>query len=42
MKKLSDEMLIDSYYKAVHLKLEADFIQLLLAEIRRRNLRIGR
>ena len=42
MRELSNETLIDSYYKAVHLQLEADFIQMLLEEIRRRNLRVSR
>ncbi|MFS0727192.1 sporulation histidine kinase inhibitor Sda [Paenibacillus sp. 1P07SE] len=36
MEILSDEMLIDTYQTAVHLELEPDFLQLLLAEIRRR------
>ena len=35
---LTDEMLLDSYHMAVELKLEREFITLLLAEIRKRNL----
>ncbi|OAB46319.1 sporulation inhibitor sda [Paenibacillus glacialis] len=35
---LSDEMLVDSYHLAVELKLERDFIKLLLAEIKKRKL----
>lgn len=35
---LSDEMLLDSYHMAVELKLEREFITLLLAEIQKRNL----
>lgn len=38
MKMLTDETLLDSYYRAIDLKLDRDFINLLLAEIRRRNL----
>ena len=41
VKSLSNEALIDSYLKAVDLKLDRDFIQLLLAEIRRRRLNIA-
>ncbi|OAB36499.1 sporulation inhibitor sda [Paenibacillus macquariensis subsp. defensor] len=37
---LSDEMLLDSYHLAVELKLERDFIKLLLAEIKKRKLGI--
>ena len=37
---LTDEMLLDSYELAVQLKLERDFIKLLLAEIHKRNLGI--
>ncbi|WP_409342148.1 sporulation histidine kinase inhibitor Sda [Paenibacillus sp. MBLB4367] len=40
MKLLSNELLVDSYFRAVDLKLEQDFINLLLKEIRRRNLHI--
>ncbi|WP_086074432.1 sporulation histidine kinase inhibitor Sda [Paenibacillus camerounensis] len=38
MVELSDEMLLDSYQRAIELHLEHDFIALLLAEIRKRNL----
>lgn len=38
---ISDETLIDSYYKALDLKLESDFVDLLLAEIKRRNLKLN-
>ncbi|WP_020616054.1 sporulation histidine kinase inhibitor Sda [Paenibacillus daejeonensis] len=38
MEILSDEMLIDTYETAVHLELEPDFLQLLLTEIRRREI----
>lgn len=40
LKLISDETLIDSYYKALQLKLEPDFVDLLLAEIKRRNLKL--
>ncbi|SEO48034.1 developmental checkpoint coupling sporulation initiation to replication initiation [Paenibacillus sophorae] len=36
--ELSDEMLLDSYHKAIELQLEHDFIALLLVEILKRNL----
>ena len=35
---LTDEMLLESYHLAVELKLERDFIALLLAEIHKREL----
>ncbi|MFP4977267.1 sporulation histidine kinase inhibitor Sda [Paenibacillus sp. CN-4] len=38
MVELSDELLLDSYYRALELQLEHDFIALLLVEIRKRNL----
>lgn len=38
MEILSDEMLIDTYQTAVNLELEPDFLQLLLAEIDRREI----
>lgn len=38
MALLSDELLIDSYYQAVQLHLDEEFIALLLAEIQRRRL----
>jgi len=38
---LSDELLINAYEKAVQLKLEQDFIELLLMEMKKRNLKIS-
>ncbi|MBY0123869.1 sporulation histidine kinase inhibitor Sda [Bacillus sp. S/N-304-OC-R1] len=38
MRKLSDELLIESYYKAIELKLSHDFINLIKTEIHRRSL----
>ncbi|MGR3765113.1 sporulation histidine kinase inhibitor Sda [Rossellomorea sp. NS-SX7] len=38
MRKLSDELLLDSYYKACQLKLNAEFIRLIEMEIHRRSL----
>ncbi|WCK52915.1 sporulation histidine kinase inhibitor Sda [Aneurinibacillus sp. Ricciae_BoGa-3] len=38
MNLLSDEVLLDAYFKAIQLKLEKDFILLLYSEIQRRNL----
>jgi developmental checkpoint coupling sporulation initiation to replication initiation len=38
MKHLSDELLIESYYKANELKLSPDFVSLIKAEIYRRGL----
>ena len=38
MKYLSDELLIESYYKAKELKLSPEFIELIEKEIRRRSL----
>ncbi|WP_127584825.1 sporulation histidine kinase inhibitor Sda [Paenibacillus koleovorans] len=40
MKSLSNEALIDSYLKAIDLKLDRDFLSLLLAEINRRKLNV--
>jgi developmental checkpoint coupling sporulation initiation to replication initiation len=40
MRFISDETLIDSYYKALDLQLETDFVELLLAEIKRRQLNL--
>ena len=40
MKALSNEALIDSYLKAVDLKLDREFVMLLLAEIKRRKLKL--
>nr|WP_084224620.1 sporulation histidine kinase inhibitor Sda [Paenibacillus pectinilyticus] len=41
MRQISDETLIDSYYKALDLRLESDFLELLLAEIQRRKLKLA-
>ncbi|MDF2926199.1 MAG: Sporulation inhibitor [Paenibacillaceae bacterium] len=38
MRMLSNEILIDSYFRAQDLKLEKEFIELLLKEIKRRKL----
>lgn len=38
MNKLSDDLLIESYFKAHKLKLSRDFIRLIENEIRRRSL----
>ncbi|MCD7033019.1 sporulation histidine kinase inhibitor Sda [Metabacillus sp. GX 13764] len=38
MRKLSDELLIESYLKATEMKLSYDFIQLIECEIKRRSL----
>ncbi len=38
---LSNENLLESYYRAVDLKLDREFINLLLAEIKRRNLQVN-
>lgn len=38
MRKLSDELLIESYFKARELKLSVDFIRLIESEIQRRSL----
>ena len=38
MRKLSDEMLIEAYYKARELKLSNEFIRLIESEIKRRSL----
>ncbi|MBH9967534.1 sporulation histidine kinase inhibitor Sda [[Bacillus] enclensis] len=38
MRKLSDELLLDSYYKARQLKLSSEFIRLIEMEIHRRSL----
>lgn len=40
MKILSNEVLIDSYLRALDLKLDKEFIELLLNEIKRRKLHI--
>ena len=38
MHKLSDELLIKSYFKAIELKLSKEFIRLIESEIKRRSL----
>ncbi|MED1205056.1 sporulation histidine kinase inhibitor Sda [Heyndrickxia acidicola] len=38
MRKLSDDLLIESYYKAKELNLSPDFIRLIEKEIHRRSL----
>ncbi|MEK3789072.1 MULTISPECIES: sporulation histidine kinase inhibitor Sda [Paenibacillus] len=38
MGMLTDEMLLESYHMAIKLKLDRDFITLLLAEIQKRKL----
>jgi developmental checkpoint coupling sporulation initiation to replication initiation len=38
MRKLSDELLIESYFKATEMKLHDDFIELITNEIKRRSL----
>lgn len=38
MKKLSDDLLLESYFKARELKLSPDFILLIEREIKRRSL----
>lgn len=38
MRKLSDELLIESYFKATELKLSQEFIRLIETEIKRRSL----
>jgi developmental checkpoint coupling sporulation initiation to replication initiation len=38
MRMLSNEMLLETYYQAVELRLEEEFIRILLSEIRHRNL----
>ena len=40
MRKLPDDLLIESYFKAKDIKLNPHFIQLLEAEIHRRSLQI--
>ncbi|TYR82338.1 sporulation histidine kinase inhibitor Sda [Priestia megaterium] len=41
MRKLSDELLIESYCKATELKLSPEFIQLIKKEIERRSLKLN-
>lgn len=38
MKKLSDDLLIESYYKANEMNLNRDFIELIETEMKRRSL----
>ncbi|MEJ9229075.1 sporulation histidine kinase inhibitor Sda [Peribacillus butanolivorans] len=38
MQKLSDDLLLESYFKAQYLKLSIDFIRLIETEIHRRSL----
>ncbi|EKN64206.1 sporulation histidine kinase inhibitor Sda [Schinkia azotoformans] len=38
MRTLSDELLLESFYKAIELNLSPDFIQLIKKEIERRSL----
>ncbi len=38
MRKLSDELLIESYFKATEMNLSEDFIELIRVEIKRRSL----
>ncbi|MFT8870972.1 MAG: sporulation histidine kinase inhibitor Sda [Sporolactobacillus sp.] len=40
MEQLSDDLLLESYYKARHYQLADDFISLIEKEIARRNLQI--
>ncbi|MDQ1912121.1 sporulation histidine kinase inhibitor Sda [Paenibacillus sp. GD4] len=40
MKLISNEILVDSYFKAIDLKLEQEFVDLLLEEIKRRQINL--
>ncbi|WP_248927799.1 sporulation histidine kinase inhibitor Sda [Paenibacillus hamazuiensis] len=40
MRMISNEVLIDSYYKALDLQLDKEFVELLLEEIKRRQLNV--
>ncbi|MEC0227303.1 sporulation histidine kinase inhibitor Sda [Paenibacillus alba] len=42
MKSLSSQRLIDAYFSSIDLKLEKEFIQLLLLEIKKRNINIDK
>ncbi len=42
MRSLSNESLIETYFKALDLKLDNEFINLLLDEIRRRNINLSK
>ncbi|WP_082406752.1 sporulation histidine kinase inhibitor Sda [Bacillus sp. JCM 19041] len=39
LEQLSDELILEAYYDAIRLKLQADFILILKQEILRRNIR---
>lgn len=41
MQHLTDELLLESYHQALRLKLSEEFLELLLTEIRNRNLSKG-
>lgn len=41
MDLLSNELLVDSYCKAIEMKLDSDFIRLLRNEIKKRELRVS-
>lgn len=41
MRLLSNEALMETYYKAIDLQLEHDFIHLLVQEMKRRNIRLS-
>ncbi|OMF28066.1 sporulation inhibitor A [Paenibacillus sp. FSL H8-0548] len=38
MELLSDEMLVDTYYAAMHFELEPEFIRMLAIELKRRHI----
>ncbi|EGL15339.1 sporulation histidine kinase inhibitor Sda [Paenibacillus chitinolyticus] len=38
MRQISDETLVESYFKALDLELESEFVDLLLGEINRRHI----
>lgn len=40
MKLISNDILVDSYFKAIDLKLEEEFVALLLEEIKRRQINL--
>ena len=40
MKLISNEILVDSYFRAIDLQLEEEFVQLLLDEIRNRQINL--
>nr|WP_281891139.1 sporulation histidine kinase inhibitor Sda [Paenibacillus sp. YYML68] len=40
MRLISNEILIESYFKAIEMKLEEAFVELLLQEIKRRKLNL--